>query len=517
MNRAIKLFDKLIENSFWLLFFPHNSDIDYTPENYKRITNTYFPDLTSYLESVKSLLKEIPLAVKSERPDLTSLALRAMACLNSLVIERQSSTNIVAVFTLYRQLLGANYRDRQLEHSRLLQVLMAYSSEFTGDVDLYIPTSRSGDNGSWANIGNVSVSYSGDNSPPFYRWFNNLLGTRVKDYNSDQLNTALRTLLEPLAFPFMPVRLSEPAYLPLPNIFKLWTMMNIIIPEESEVCDSAIRLYSAMQFVTFGISSISLIGEGEYVFKGNFVNFSNYYLDRAKQEAERVSKYNITDFNKSQVAGALESFRLSELDFIKREIFPDDEDDSELDADAHNPDTDKNLDPDPDRIQEYSFGDISKEDASDLDSDSDDDPSGDDSKDSDDGKQDDSKLDESSNLGDSLSAPTDPSSNPTDPNDPNSTEVKEVSSKNAISKKAYTKMWGDSPFELANDNDPEGYFYRNNVLMLNKHLQEDPGDAVPRSVKGALDKWCKFWIHCADVRFTVKLLDSLKLTRFLKV
>lgn len=518
--KTVELFDRLINDFYWLLFFPHNSYPDFTIENYTQHTNTYFPDLLPIFKDAENLLKEIILTVQSERPDLFTDCARAMSALKELVINKKASTDVVPVFVFYRQLVGLECSDRKPQHSRLLQVLSSYGNSFEGDLEPYIPNGLGSHNynSAWSCLEPVTVTASSENLPPFWRWFNNIVIPQIRTTNHEKVGLILRNIFAGIAFPFIPKDLNDHLIiLPLPNFTKLWTMLNYILPEEDKDGGSAIRLYSALQFVTFGINDVSILGKEYCSVDTGLINFKDYLTGRADAEAERISRYNIIDMNKAQITGALESFRLSELEAIKRTYTPDEDDDSSLDPDTHNPDDDRNLDPDIDRTGDYSRSNISKEDNDDSQDTAEDDAIPDDTdsdksgNDSDGGDLGGDGLDESSGLGDNSISPVDPS------NDPNSTEVKEVSSKNKTSNKAYKKMWGGSPFELANDNDPEGYFYRNNVLVLDKLLQEDPGDAIPRSTKNALHDWCRLWIHCADVRFTIKLINYLKLSSYLKV
>lgn len=532
--KSTELFKKFIQTCFWQLFLPHSSSDTITFSNYIQETQTYFPDYIKLNQTYKTLLKEIPYRVRLERPELVNRYLSALTTLVDLIEHKQHNIPLSPIFELARTLYGENMSDpNEGNWSILLQVLCAYSSRFEGEVPLQFPLGFNADEEKLIGRDNTTKVYStvtgpvlgkqrvskkdgSSRIPPFWKWYMDLIYPSINNVtNVEEQEHKLFLIFNRLSFPFMPGH--SDAYrliLPLPNVIKMQSMLRSVSPSKGDKGDNAIRLYSAIQFVTFGIPDVDVIGNQDFI-PTDIVNFNEYLRTIVSKEASVVSKYSISDFNRSQVSGALEEFRLAELENIKQNIVPEEEHDDGLDDDSHDPNDDINLDPDIDKVNGIKIG----NEANDLDDsnrgDNDDEEQsettdGDNINDNDGGNtlsNDEGEPDGSNNLNPDMSGDI----------GSNDKQEDEVSSKNTTSRKAYKAIWGRNPIKLANDNDIEGFLYRSQLCRLNKRLKMDPGDAISKEVKSALNEWCKFWAHTTDVRCSITLVKKLGLAKYLKV
>lgn len=527
--RSLPLFEKFVQTCYWRLFLPHSSLNELTMENYSKTTNSVFPDAPVYAKRYRDLLRELPIVIRQEFPELGSIAQSAMSAFYKLITERNVDTPIAPILMLYRGLYKESAPSNPIG-SLIYQIFAGYSDIFEGDIRLVVPTSK-GQSCSYIPVGVESVRPSDDpdslgrNIPPFWKWYLRIVRPSVSKIDDvSKQEKALQHFFRHLFFPYIPFKVDEPViYLPLPNILRMQSLLRMVLPDNNGKVDNAFRLYSSIRFVTFGVTDVRVLGDTGFT-PTDVSEFNSYLQTATSREADLVSRYNIIDFNNSQVVGALESLDKKHK-AIKPGLLPPDELDPDLDEGSHDPNDDVELDPTIDRTSDYGL------EARDFDDDHTDEQaenfgSGDDKSDgndsSGDGTSNDPSTDDPVDSGDDSDGgnPNAPGSDQplgSDGSKPDDQDKdKKVSSKNKISRPAYKASIGNQPFKLATDNDPEGHFYRQKVCMLNKQLQEDPGDVVPRSAKSALNEWCKLWINCADIRYTVNLIKELGLTRYMR-
>lgn len=533
-QKSAELFKRIIQVCYWHLFLPHSSSHEITFENYSEVTNTYFPEYRKLMATYRDLLKEIPYTVRLEAPDYYNDYTSGIAAFIKLISGEGRDASLAPIFKLAK-LCGISPQDDKYRWSLLLQLMVAHSNVFSGRVDIYIPTNDSiysCTDAQYRGITQEDIVVDHDrnekNLPPFWKWYTTLIHPSMMrlDAPEDVVQEFLATLFASCHLQFCPFDDTVGfMILPFSNIVYMKFMLKRVTPPREGKPDSAVRLYSAIQFVTFGVSNISIIGSDTAIPDGTS-QFMDFLKSSVSDEAKSVVRYNISDLDRAQVVGALESYHQARSQAIRQSVIPEGEDDSSLDPDRHDPADDDNLDPDIDRIGQTDVG-LEKDDPFALDDDSDD------HDDSTDNSSEETPSDGTSDSdgGDSTNDPSDgsvdsgilgdTSTDGTKSNDPSTDgkkdKDKEISSKNATSRKAYKSIWGDNPLVLANDSDVEGYLYRSQVCRLNRRLQLDPGNAIPKNVKNTINEWCKFWVHSTDVRSSISLIKGLGLTKYLKV
>lgn len=535
-HKSSELFKKIIQICYWHLFLPHSSSHDITFENYTSRTNTFFPEYRRLMATYRDLLKEIPYTVRLENPEHYNTYSSGIAAFIKLISGEGKDESLAPIFKLAR--LAGVTQDESYQHwSFLLQLCCAHSNVFEGKVDIVIPTEQDIYNiaAPYRRVGDETVVVDQDrnekNLPPFWKWYVTLIHPNVitLDLSEDVISEFLASLFSACHLQFSPYdEKGLSMSLPFPNIVYMKSMLRKVAPPREGKPDSAVRLYSAIQFVTFGISRINVIGADSDDVPDSISKYTSFLKSSVSDEAKTVVRYNIADLDRSQVVGALESFHLARSEAIKQSVIPEGEDDPSLDPDRHDPEDDDNLDPDIDRIGQTDVG-LEESNPFSTDDDNNDDDNSDDSNnddeetpsdgadDSDGGNSTNDSPDGSSDSGVLGDSPTDGAKSDNPSTDGKEDKDKEVSSKNTASRKAYKAIWGDNPLVLANDSDVEGYLYRSQVCRLNRRLQQDPGDAIPKNVKNTLNEWCKFWVHSTDVRSSISLIKNLGLTRYLKV
>lgn len=528
-------FTRYLKLSYWLLFFPHNCSVITSISDYSYRHNVIYPELSELRRMQKECIQGLTTSLRSVyNGSATSIIINGILALDRLIERGESDTHYRPVMRLYTLLFPEENGEI---YSILIQLIRAYYNgpETVPGCDVVIPESHRLDATFGVPICKVEESARENaDEAPFWRWYNRCIKPFLNNVENPQQTLVL--MADTFSFAYIPYDpLRDCMELPLFDYLRRLSLVGMVIPTEGSKPENAVTLYSAAQFASSGISDVTVISSAskrpeEYITSDICCTG---ILERIRKEAASVSRFNVEDLTKAQISGSVEDFKAAELDFIERSYIPEGDRDPTLEPGENDPDDNVDLNPYPDQLGGFGTSNVSNEAADPFASEGDGETGGDEGGGDDEGSGDSggddtdtsstSDKDSDGNTDDSFgsdSTSTDPAASGSplgqDGDNKDDDRDKVVSSKNKISTKAYRAMWGQNPFILANDSDPEGYFYRQNVDTLNGLLREDTGKAIPKAVKILLDEWCRKWMNCADVRYTVRLIKDLGLAKYLK-